>query len=82
MSTDVFSQTSYGKVALTKMGEVPEDFRLYECGWMDTERSVMEVIGAEFRKAKSGKNKGKVSILIKGTEQRVLVTAKEMEAVP
>lgn len=31
---DIFAQTSYGKAALRKLGKVPENFMLYEAGWI------------------------------------------------
>lgn len=83
MQVDFFARQGYGKVALRKFGNVSENFRLCEAGWIDKDpksRSVMEVIGAEFRIAKTGAYKGKLSVLIKGTERTVYVTAEEMVA--
>lgn len=78
MTVDIFAKETFGKIALVKMGDVPKNFRLYDAGWLGTQREVMRVTGALFRKALSGKNKGKLSIKMKGTIQSVLVTAKEM----
>ena len=41
---------------------------------------VMEVVGAQFRAAKSGQNKGKLTIKVKGTERRTYVTREEIQA--
>lgn len=83
MEHDVFAEQSYGKVALQKMNPVPENFRLYAAGWLGEkpeEFTVMEVTGAEFRTAKSGPNKGKLSIMVPGTKRTVYVTKDEMKA--
>jgi hypothetical protein len=80
MTTDIFANTTYGLIALEKLGVVPDNFRLYEAGWLGDggERKVMRVTGAEFRKAKSGPNKGKLSVMIPKTKQSAYVTAEEM----
>ncbi|MDD5056505.1 MAG: hypothetical protein PHQ60_01930 [Sideroxydans sp.] len=83
MEKDVFAETDYGKVALKKLSPVPENFRLYAAGWLGAQPkdwTVMKVTGAEFRAALSGKNKGKLSILIPGTVRHALVTAEEMKS--
>mgnify|MGYP007103403909 CR=1 FL=1 len=67
MEVDVFAQQSYGKIALQKMAPVPDNFRLYSAGWLGDKPedwSVMKVSGAQFRTAKSGPNKGKLSMII------------------
>lgn len=83
MQKDIFAEQSYGKIALQKLGPVPENFRLFEAGWLGKrpeEFHVMKVAGAEFRMAKSGPNKGKLSILVKGTQRSAFVTKEEMQA--
>ena len=83
MEKDVFAEQPYGKAALQKLAPVQENFRLYFAGWLgdDTrDMSVMEVRGAEFRAAKSGRNKGKLSIMVPGTKRTVYVTKSEMTA--
>lgn len=83
MSVNIFKEQSFGKVAMFKIGEVPENFRLYEAGWVgdDPRKSnVMKVTGAEFRVAKSGINKGKLSVRIPGTIRTVFVNSEEMKA--
>ncbi len=73
----------YGKAALKKLAPLPENFRLYSAGWLGKkpeEWSVMEVTGAQFRVAKSGPNKGKLSMIIPGTKRTVFVTSDEMKA--
>lgn len=83
MDEDVFAEQSYGKAALQKMAPVPEGFRLYSAGWLGdkpADWTVMEVTGAQFRVAKSGPNKGKLSIMVPGTKRTVYVTETEMKA--
>ena len=83
MEHDVFAEQSYGKVALQKLAPVTENFRLYTAGWLGKkpeESTVMEVTGAQFRVAKSGPNKGKLSIMVPGTVRKVYVTDAEMKA--
>lgn len=83
MTTDVFAEQSYGKAALKKLAPVPENFRLYEAGWLGKKPKdwkTMKVSGAEFRTAKTGKNAGKLSILVKGSVRSVIVTKDEMRA--
>ena len=38
----------------------------------------MKVTGAEFREAKSGPQKGKLAIMVKGTQRSAYVTREEM----
>lgn len=80
MTTDVFAQQTYGQIALQKMQPLPENFRLFKAGWLGdgTAREVMKVTGGEYRVAKSGKNKGLLSVLFKGTEKYCFVTWDEM----
>lgn len=82
MQIDAFKDTSFGKAALRKIGTVSENFRLYEAGYMEekpADFSVMKVTGAEFRAAKKGPNKGKLSILVEGTRKTVYVTKEECQ---
>ena len=81
METDVLAEQIFGKLALKKLGPVGENFRLYCAEWLGDQRVVMKVSGAVFRVAKSGKNKGRLSIMVKGTKQTAYITAEEMEAV-
>ena len=83
MEVDIFAEHAYGKIALKKLGTVAENFRLYRAGWLGEkpeEFSVMKVEGAEFRAAKSGPNKGKLSMMVPGSQRAVLVTKAEMAA--
>ena len=77
MKVDIFVDTNYGKAALrklSKLGKLPENFRLYSACLVGTDEGTIKVDGAEFRLAKSGPNKGSLSILIKGTEKTVYVS--------
>lgn len=79
---DIFAQQSYGKVALAKMKPDNPDFILYCAGWVGDIHTTdtMKVEGAVFRAAKSGPNKGKGVIEVKGTRKVAYVTVAEMEA--
>ena len=81
---ELFAETSYGKLALSKFDNVPENFFIYSCGWLgdiSSKGCVMEVTGCEFRVAKSGPHKGKYSIAVKGTERKVYLTSDEVDSV-
>lgn len=82
MTVDVFAEHIFGKVAIEKIsklqGGLPENFRLYEAGWIGEVGKVMRISGAEFRVAKTGPNKGRLSIMIPKTTQTAYVTAEEM----
>ena len=82
MEKDVFAHTVFGKLALKKMQPVPENFRLFEAGWLGEQPKdweVMEVKGAEFRRAKSGPRKGRLAIKIRGTERTVYLTKDQIQ---
>ncbi|MDD3575726.1 MAG: hypothetical protein PHT38_02430 [Halothiobacillus sp.] len=81
MQEGIMEKMTYGQAALKKLAPVPEGFRLYEAGWIDEnpqKRTVMQVTGAVFREAKTGPNKGKMTVKVDGTKQTVYVTADEM----
>lgn len=78
---DLMAEQSYGKAALQKLSPTPENFRLYQAAWLGnkpSEWTVMKVTGAEFRAAKTGPNKGKLSVMIKESKRSVFVTLAEM----
>jgi hypothetical protein len=79
---DVFSDTTYGKLALHNLAPVGPNFRLYEAGWLGkgNERNCMEVKGADFREALRGPRKGQLCILVKGTERTAYITARDIAA--
>jgi len=82
MAEGIFEGTAIGKAALQKYGQVPENFRIFEAGWLGErpeEFTVMEVKGALFREAKSGPNKGKLTIMLPRTTRRVYVTKDELK---
>lgn len=63
------------------MAPTPENFRLYAAEWLGEKPKdwdVMKVTGAEFRVAKSGPNKGKLSVMVEGTKRTAHVTREEM----
>ena len=78
---DLMDATSYGKAARQKLAPVSDNFRIYQAGWLGNKPSdwtVMEVIGMDFREAKSGPNKGKLVVPVKGTKRTAYVTVDEM----
>lgn len=81
MNKDIFASCSYGQVALRKLAPVPGNFRLFSAGWLEEKPDAwktIKVTGAEFREAKAGPNKGKLSIKVKGTQRSAYVTKEEM----
>ena len=80
MSEKVFEQQAFGKAALQKIGGIAENFRLYDAGWLGNgSRDTMRVTGAEFRVAKAGPNKGRMTVIVPNTKQTVYVTKAEMQ---
>ncbi len=84
MNEKIFESTDYGKAALLKFGDCPDNFRIFEAGMIDdnskVDNGIMFVKGACFRVAKSGPNKGKLSILIPNTTLKTFVTREEILA--
>ena len=83
MDTKIYENYVFGKLALEQMGPVSENFRLYEAGMSPqspAEWTDMVVTGAEFSRATTGGNKGKLTILIPGTERTVRVSRKDIQA--
>lgn len=78
MTNGVFEDTDYGKIAINKLSPVTPNFRIYKVGLVGDDKSTFEVIGAEFRTAKSGKNKGKLCIIMTGTKRTTYVTSDEI----
>ena len=80
MDEKLFEEQPFGKIALQKLGDVPENFRLYYAAWGDNPQAsgTMRVTGAEFRVAKSGPEKGLLSVMVPNTMRTVYVTAEEM----
>ncbi|WP_027390555.1 hypothetical protein [Chrysiogenes arsenatis] len=84
MSARIFEEQPFGKIALQKIGNVPDNFRLYHAAWMGDDpiaSDVMRVTGAEFRMAKRGPEKGLLSVIVPNTKRTVYVTAAEMRQV-
>lgn len=82
---DLFADTLFGKIALDKIKPASPNFRLFSAGWIETggppeSWEVMAVTGAEFREAKSGPNKGKLSIMVPNTPRTVHIHRSEMAA--
>lgn len=85
MQEDIFGKMPFGRIALAKLKPASPNFRLYSAGWLETGGppdtwEVMAVTGAEFREAKSGPNRGKLCIMVKGTKRTVHVHRSEMTA--
>lgn len=73
-----FAEHPFGKIALKRFGDVPENFRLYEAGWLGKYPNFhgMEVKGAEFERLKREPSRGKK---IKGTERTVYISKKDLQ---
>lgn len=84
MTEDLFADTEFGQIALEKIKPTSPNFRLYCAGWIEkgppATWDTMEVNGAEFRVAKTGPNKGLLTVLVPGTKQTAYVTKSEMKA--
>ncbi|WP_373031645.1 hypothetical protein [Sulfurovum sp.] len=81
MEVDFFAEYDYGKIALQKLSPTPENFRLFEAGWLGDKPqdwNTMKVTGAEFRRAKTGRRKGTLCIMVPGTKRTAYVTREEM----
>lgn len=82
MSESIYEKMDFGQLALEKLGNVPENFRLYVAGIKPEppkEWTHMEVTGAEFRAPKAGPNQGKLSIMVPGTRRSVQLMRAELE---
>ena len=67
MTERVFENQPFGNIAMQKIGDVDCNFRLFSASWLGNnprESSIMRVTGAIFRRAKSGPNKGVLSIKV------------------
>lgn len=78
MTNDTYATFPFGKAALQKMAPTPTNFRLYEAENIGPGSGIMKVKGAEFRIAKRGANRGKLSIIIPGTEKTVYISLDEI----
>ena len=73
MQKKIVERYPFGKAALNKLGEVPDNFRLYRAGW-DDNRDFMTVYGAEFK----ADAQGFLSKKVEGTEKKVVVSVEEI----
>lgn len=77
MTKDIFANCTYGQIALKELAPVSDNFRLYYAGWLEEnpkDWKTMKVTGADFRVAKIGRDKGKLSVMIKGSKRSVFVS--------
>jgi hypothetical protein len=69
--------------ARAKMKDLPENFMIYKFNWLgditDKANCIMEVTGAEYRRAKSGPRKGELCIQVKNTERKAFLTPDELD---
>lgn len=81
---DFFRDTAIGRAAMKKFGDVPENFKIYEAGWIEHQdidnKGLMFVRAAEFRKALKGPNKGEFCIIVPGTKKLTHITSDEIKA--
>ncbi|MFA6094346.1 MAG: hypothetical protein WC757_00430 [Candidatus Paceibacterota bacterium] len=80
MGNDLFAGTPYGKAALNKLTNKPENFRFYEAEIISANDGIIKMTGAQFRVAKHGANRGLLSVLLKDTIHVIYVTRHEIEA--
>ena len=71
----IFDETKFAKAAMKKFVDLPDNFHIYSAEHVS---GGMRVIGAEFREAKSGKNKDIVCIKVKGTDRDMFVSTSEI----
>lgn len=81
----MMNDTSFGAAALAKLkGQVSANFRIYSAGVVGGKGlhdwTHMSVVGAEFRVAKRGPDKGKLTVLVPGTSRRLKLTKEEVRA--
>ena len=77
MSERHFEEQPFGQLALQKIGDAPENFRLFDAAWIGDNpqaSDTMRVTGAEFRR---GPEK-ELSVMVPNTMRTVYVTAEEM----
>lgn len=75
---DLFAETNFGKAAWRKLGNVPENFRLYRAAWLGKrpkDWKEMRVTGREFRAGKHGD----LDIPVPNTIPSDVVTREEMQ---
>lgn len=78
MDENIWGDALFAKIALERMGDVPEDFRIYGAGWLGEFPNMhgMEVKGAEFKRLKRDPSRGnKVS----GTTRTVYISKKDLQ---
>lgn len=71
-----FDDMPFGVLALKAFGKVGADFRLYSAGWVGKYPDFhgMQVKGADFRRAKSGRYKGQLAFKIPGTDRTTYIS--------
>lgn len=80
MTVDTFLEYKSGRIALSKIKDsVSDGFRFYEVESIQGTDAI-KYTGCEFRLAKSGKNKGKLCVMVDGTKKIVFVTRAELES--
>lgn len=82
MRVGIYNDSDIGQLALQKLGNVHQNFRVYCVGIKPEppkEWTHVEVVGAEFREPKSGPNKDKLSIMVPGTRRCLKLTRQELD---
>lgn len=74
----IYADYPFGKAALARLAPLPENFVLCEAELLG-EGNGMKVTGAVYRAAKSGPNKGKLTIKVPGTQQVVYLSVEEIK---
>ena len=76
-----FDEENYGKLARSRLKDVDENFRWYIVERIgEGDGSALKLTGATFREAKSGPRKGKLCVIVKGTQRVAVVSQADIDA--
>lgn len=74
----IFDDTKSGKLARSRLAGVEANFRWFCAEWIgEGEGAALKFTGGIFREAMKGKNKGKLSILVPGTNRVAVISRAE-----
>lgn len=80
MTVDIMKDTPAGKLAMEDFGEVDENFRIYEMSLYGPINKAhgITVVGCVFQEATSGRNKGKLCVIVPGTTKTTNVSTERL----
>lgn len=76
---DLFAEANFGKAAWRKLGNVPENFRLYRAAWLGKRPKDWKETRVTGREFMAGKH-GDLDIPVPNTIRSAVVTREEMQA--